>query len=328
MLAFAIEYDRQFKAHFFDRYCCGSPPAGFDVLIEPDSWGDLILKNDVKHRVFICELKIAASLENKQNPSKEEFWQDGGYGYSIKSRFAGSKVTYTTIENDPSWGRALPNNIGLECQPSAWKRLARERSKKTLESNLYETLGNLGVHCFNPIIANNMKFGNIARKAVQLPNCLNDVIVELRRCDVKCDRPNPSLWIEQGSWSYGSGIPSKPHSNLGRITRATKKGGEQGWMAWFGYEGDPSRLAVYFYCGNGGTQAVAARLRTAFPKIAPVVNRTENWVGFYCKPNDSNGDFKWFTSVVGCSHENALVASESRMLGESGPDARINSRAA
>ena len=65
---------------------------GFKVLIEPDPWGDLVVRNDKVKHALVFEFKIGAQLENKQNPSKDEFWKAGGYGDTIKNKLKGFSV--------------------------------------------------------------------------------------------------------------------------------------------------------------------------------------------------------------------------------------------
>jgi len=50
MIGFAIEHDDKFRAHFLERICDLadlSRTDGWEVLVEPENWGDLVLKHPV-----------------------------------------------------------------------------------------------------------------------------------------------------------------------------------------------------------------------------------------------------------------------------------------
>lgn len=300
MIAFAMQYDARFKTHFLESFGCklGSGRAGFKVLIEPDDWGDIVVENEDTKTVFVLELKIGAKLAEKQNPSKDLFGKPGGYGHIIKSKKRDYRITYITLENDPaSWTTCSQPCDDFECRPATWKDLRRSKTERTpLENNLYDTLGNLGVRCFHPIIANHMKLGKHAKTAVQLDSCLNKVSEELKKQDIPC-KPHDiyeETEDEEVFWYYGVKVPAKPKSRLGRAIKTTTKGHDK-MMAWFGYQGDPTELAVYFYSGKDRHQVVSSLLKTAFPKCK-VVESTEG-VQIGCAPEDSQGDFDWFTRV-------------------------------
>ena len=88
-LGFALSHDSVFRSHFLERICGLSSPAdsaGWEVFVEPQSWGDLVFEHRGSRSLIVCELKVDAELKAHQDPSKEQFTKEAldgnpnGYG--------------------------------------------------------------------------------------------------------------------------------------------------------------------------------------------------------------------------------------------------------
>jgi len=66
MIGFTLGHDDKFKAHFLESVCGlkDVPRAGcWEVLVEPESWGDLVLKHRDSSSLVVVEFKIDANLQ-------------------------------------------------------------------------------------------------------------------------------------------------------------------------------------------------------------------------------------------------------------------------
>src|SRR5256885_16925865 len=77
MIGFSVEHDAEFRARFLERVCGlkdQSRTEGWEVFIEPENWGDLILEHPASRLFLVIEFKIGANLEERQNPSMPRFF--------------------------------------------------------------------------------------------------------------------------------------------------------------------------------------------------------------------------------------------------------------
>ena len=74
---------------------------------------------------------------------------------------------------------------------------------------------------------------------------------------------------------------------------------------WFGYESNPPRLSVWFYCNEsiGTRSGVRDRIKSVLEKASFTArafqeDESNTNIGVFCPPDDSPGDQEWFTQVL------------------------------
>jgi len=141
MIGLALEHDPKFLAHLLERVCGLkglSGAHGWEVFVEPQNWGDLVLKHRASSSFVVVEFKIEANLEEHQNPSTKRFFlptrtgECAGYGREIAqiaSRENWRQLRYVTVEKRASWSKVSREDHNLECVRSggAPRRLVRIR---------------------------------------------------------------------------------------------------------------------------------------------------------------------------------------------------------
>ncbi len=157
-IGFALEHDPAFRSHFLGDVCGlkdVSDAGGWDILVEPRTWGDLVLEHPSSRFLLVVEFKIDSGLKDHQNPEIPRFnaAEDGqcaGYGWKIR-QFAQAndwtRVQYVTIEKQASWSAASKHDGHLTCIPLEWRRFLRSdvSQESRIEEDLYNCLGRLGV---------------------------------------------------------------------------------------------------------------------------------------------------------------------------------------
>src|SRR5437016_3644591 len=76
MIGFVLDHDSNFKQHFLEKIWGFNDlpqPADWEVQVEPENWGDLVLTHGFSNSLLVVEFKIGAELEPHQNPSCSEF---------------------------------------------------------------------------------------------------------------------------------------------------------------------------------------------------------------------------------------------------------------
>src|SRR5437016_8767186 len=183
MIGFALEHDSKFRAHFLERVCgLNDLPRtnGWEILVEPENWGDLVLKHRATDSFIVAEFKIGAELEEHQNPSSERFFlparngERAGYGWEIAQIAEREKrwhLKYVTVENSASWDKARSVTLDLVCVPKEWRNLLREgvsEKESTIEGNVYDCLANFGINTFIARKMNHMKLAEDATKPLAI----------------------------------------------------------------------------------------------------------------------------------------------------------------
>ena len=216
MIGFTLGHDDKFKAHFLESVCGlkDVPRAGcWEVLVEPESWGDLVLKHRDSSSLVVVEFKIGANLEEHQNPSTERFFlatrtgERAGYGWEIAQFAAREKwrqLRYVTVENKASWSRVRKGVHNLECVHAEWRQFLREDVSKesTLEADVYNCLTRFEVTIFVARIMKDKKLANEATQPLAVligvlakfgikfrPKLLNNVNPEAKRDSFEMTTP-------------------------------------------------------------------------------------------------------------------------------------------
>jgi hypothetical protein len=307
MIGFALEHDDKFKAHFLESVCGlkDLPRAGcWEVLVEPESWGDLVLKHRDSSSLVVVEFKIGANLEEHQNPSTERFFlpprtgERAGYGWEI-AQFAARenwrRLRYVTVEKKASWSNVRREDHNLECVHSEWKQFLREdvSTESKLETDVYNCLSRFEVTIF---IARIMKDKKLAKEATQPLAILIGVLATF-------DVEFRTKLLSGNSEGLGIEIDSKDFPNFAKNIEAEAHPAE-----WFGYESYAPlgpRLSVWLSCYDKNTgrikPAARDRIKRALQKFGFEERQfrdEEGSLNVFCKADDSPGDLEWFTKVL------------------------------
>jgi len=317
MIGFVLEHDSKFRAHFLEKVCGlrDLPQTnGWEILVEPAHWGDLVLKHRASNSFVVAEFKIRAKLEEHQNPSMPRFFLPGrngacdGYGWEIAqfaSRENWRQLRYVTVEKKASWEKVRKKQNDLECVHAEWKQFLREdeSTESKLEADVYNCLSRFGVAIF---VARIMKDKKLANEATQP---LAVLIGVLAKFGVKF---RPKLLNNVNPEALGFEIHSEEFPEIARNVEA-----EVSPAGWFGYASDAEfggpRLSVWLACYNKNTMrmkpAARARIKRAIQDSG--LEKTEmgddgSSVQVLCKAEDSPGDLEWFTKVLTALNEKRL----------------------
>ena len=305
MIGFALEHDAAFRAHFLGAVCGLQDLAdarGWEIFVEPENWGDLVLKHRASGFFLVAEFKIGAELKKHQDPSEARFFQRadngkrGGYGWEIAQiakKENWKRVKYVTVEKRASWSPVMPANHRLECEPVEWRRFIRanESAESNLETDVYDCLSCFGVSIF---ISRRMKQMKLASDATKPLALLIGVLAEFG-AEFK-----PKLLYATQEF-LGINVPAQDFQNFAWIVKP------DGPIAgWFGYESSPregSQLSVWFYCSRSTRKNASAKKRTkaALRKAGfqhREVHDHDSSVFVVCKAEDSTGDAEWFKKVL------------------------------
>ena len=312
MIGFALGHDVEFRAHFLEKVCGFrdlSRVSDWEILVEPEDWGDLVLKHIASKSFIVTEFKIGANLEGHQNPSEPLFalpsrdGQRAGYGWEINQIAAREnwiRLKYLTVEKKASWSKARKENNNLNCVPVEWREFLRAdvSQESKLETELYDCLSNFGVSVFVSR-TRRMKEMKLANPATQplaiLIGVLGKFGVSFRN----------KLLNDVNTEAFGFNIDPKDFPNIARIVEPDIKNS----AGWFGYESNAPqgpRLSVWFYCyidaGIKSIKPVAkARIEDALRKVGFKDSEFRNdgsSINVFCKAEDSTGDMDWFTKVL------------------------------
>lgn len=287
MIGFALEHDRLFRRHFLASVCGLkelSKVGGWEILVEPDNWGDLILQHKATRTFQVVEFKIGSALERHQNPSMPQFSLPGkngrcaGYGLEmeqIRKRENWKRFRYVTIERRKSWHTARKQTPGHKWTSAEWRQFLRRdvTGESKIERDVYDCLARFGVGIFVAWRMNNMKLGANATKPLAI------LIGALEESTKSRAEFKPSL-LDAGSEWLGINIRKKNKV-----------------VAWFGYEANPpkdSRLSLWLY-------KVDKPVKSSLPKplrMAGTFQQNGSDIGVYCKAEDSTGDKEWFVNVL------------------------------
>ena len=308
MIGLALEHDPKFLAHLLERVCGLkglSGAHGWEVFVEPQNWGDLVLKHRASSSFVVVEFKIEANLEEHQNPSTKRFFlptrtgECAGYGREIAqiaSRENWRQLRYVTVEKRASWSKVSREDHNLECVHSEWKQFLREdvKEESKLEADVYDCLARFGVAIF---FARRMKEMKIAAQATQP---LAILIRVLAKFGVNF---RPKLLNNVNTEALGFEIHSKDFPKFAKNIEA-----EEHPAGWFGYESDAPfgpRLSIWFSCYDTNTGQIKPAARERIKKALQAVPIKERQfrddgasLNVFCKAEDSPGDLEWFTKVL------------------------------
>jgi hypothetical protein len=132
MIGLGLKLDETFRTHFLTSICgpISSPKApDWEVQVEPENWGDLVLKHAPSKTLIVVELKIDCPLDDHQNPSKQAFYSEDaertcpGYGWEIERAAKHGHwrdVRYFTVERVSKWSKPVKKDFPVICAPREW----------------------------------------------------------------------------------------------------------------------------------------------------------------------------------------------------------------
>jgi hypothetical protein len=294
-VAFCLNYDKPFKEHFWRVVCRfpGDPQLTSDskILVEENQWADLKIANG--SHIYVVEFKIRAPLADKQNPNKDAFWQEGGYGSKMR---LDPQHTYHYIILDQSESFQLdhrPCRNNVQCRSRKWTDLNGATRPSRLLHDLFDCLGSLSVSNFESMKAKKISIGagirNVGDAFVVL-NAVSDSLGVKTKFD--CSRS------EQSAWWIGYNILRRGSAmNTRQLQKRTNN--KSKILAWFGFqgsEGSPTERAVWLYCGDRKRANRAS-------KLVPSADDPQkyDWCGWaveiVCELGREPSDYDWFLSV-------------------------------
>lgn len=290
-IAFCLEHDEAFKAHFLHVMAGLDSPDIPSVTLEPESWGDLVLEGPC--HVFVIEFKLGAMLQEHQSPAAPKF-SEKGYGAKILERFSksGKTLRYIVIGKD-----FPPLRVeGLECNSVPWPRflVSDDRPESKMEADLYNCLGYLGASVFLYRHMKNQKLHANAKGAMNIFAMLQHVLDAqgLSPSDSESGPEFVGVTIKRTSAAPGSSV-----ATLMKLVDPPTKS-----LGWIGYEardeGKLPFLSVWFYASAPGSSVVRQRLELVKATVGGEVRVDQSAVGISLLGDKSNGDAEWFESVL------------------------------
>lgn len=275
-IAFCLEYDREFRRHFWRTICKqrdnSRRPATPHVDVEPRRWTDLLLKT--KNKLCAIEMKIGACLADHQNPKSKTFSKPGGYGHFLSKQCQESscKGRYIILGWNPALGIQRRERVcGLEVAQRTWADLANGLPSTPLRTaklmtDLTKLLSSFGIWEFT---FKEMKNKKLSGKLRDVGNAI--LILESVRKSLGWP---PSFTVktkrEPEHWELGIYLTpnsrKKPIKGLAqKLKRTNEPEGTE--LAWFGYVAEAGRGAeqrcVYVYCSKASRKHLVTRLKKA-----------------------------------------------------------------
>lgn len=308
-VAFCLEYDRDFRKHFWNNVCnqTGDLDLGTaaSIEIEERNWSDLKITNG--DCLAVVEFKAGAPLDKKQNPMKDAFWGEKGYGWEMLQIQRSQKLRrcfYTIL----GYGGKLRFVNGT---------LLRPRHRRVQELKMGRSEGIVCAHQLWSVLVDGEGFS--ASKLVQdLFNCLGILnikefqLMSVRKIHIKpteltATAANVIRVIDQLKSTFGlkgkydSSVESDESWWLGFDITGAKKIKQQMPTdgAWFGFESDTKsghQRSVYLY---GADRIQANKIKRSFKKpFLCDMEKDDAGLNLIITESDAkDADYEWFASV-------------------------------
>ena len=243
-IAFCLDHDLSFRRHFLG-ITTGWRNAKISFEIEPERWGDLVLRQG--NHIVVLEFKLGALLGEHQDPREPLFTKEG-YGSEIRSHFGGKElVRYLVI------GRQIKRGItadGLEYCGLPWSAFLSEK-ESGLETDLYDCLAVLGASIF---VGRKMKKRSLtveARGALEVYELLKNAAGDIPTVPRSA---SGSIGLDLLTAGATDGTV---HADLKNAVQAAGR-----TLGWIGYEDlDEFSLSAWFYCSSKAKNRVRKRLQ-------------------------------------------------------------------
>jgi hypothetical protein len=187
-VAFTAKHDANFARDFLVR-AAGVPKSDLnhDFNWEPQKsfCADLAITDQSSTKRYVVEFKVGARLMEKQDARSKAFNKPGGYGYAFKNRLSGVNV-YTTLAQQRDFDDF--GKDGREHRTRTWKELIpTNRKESSLEKDLLDSLGELGISVLRLRKVKNMKNANHATTTVNIHDLLRSILGEFREVPLDVD---------------------------------------------------------------------------------------------------------------------------------------------
>lgn len=313
-VGFCLKHSPGFRAHFWSRICRlpGDPetPPPLTVDVEPVHWADIRLSGEISGKpcVWVIECKVGAPLDSKQNPREDAFLMHGiGYGWLFKDSENGSGLRYVVLgaRENLSLNEAGENIAGITVTQSSWSSLLGANSVDSLQADLLDSLGHLGISCFRMAHIESIRVKSGFQEAAAAWEVLtalgSEDVCGFRATYWRIAAGQPEAELIYVGASLRRPPPLKPTSKLHRrLDKRLKPPGDK--LAWVGYEAGPNlfRRSVWFYCNTkADAELLAAAVTKCIGDATPTFERDGNWCAVISSSSDSNtGDLAWFRAVL------------------------------
>lgn len=263
-LGHVLTHDKEFREEFWRCVCCrGSKetPHDIKVTVEHKNSADLCLTASCENGTIVCviEAKVRASLENHQNPDKDEFMESFkpmGYGKALQDDLnnANSQLRYVVLghRGEPLQLRKNPLDTRppIQILQHPWSTVANITAQSNLVGDLFRTLAAIGLREFAMKYLENINI-TAEGQAVQAVAILEGVCEEFginsekRELEAHYASPNDhclGIYIK----SRFRGEASHGHRRLIQATK-TPEPERIGWFGFVSGKAVPLLREVWFW---------------------------------------------------------------------------------
>jgi len=196
----------------------------FDIEPQKSFCADLAITDHLSNKRYVVEFKVGARLMEEQDARSKAFNKPGGYGYAFNNRLSGVKV-YTTLAQQTDFDDFSKD--GREHRNRTWKELIpTDRKESSIEKDLLDSLGELGISALRLRNIKNMKNAKHAATAVNIHDLLRSVSDQFKKTALDVARDEIYEWVV--------GMYMRPRANQ---HTALKRWLCQDWgyIGWIGY---------------------------------------------------------------------------------------------
>ena len=295
-VAFTIRHDKSFAGDFLVRMA-GVPKSdldhNFDIEPQKSFCADLAITDQSSNKRYVVEFKVGARLMEKQDARSKTFNKPGGYGYAFKNWLSGVNV-YTTLTQQRDFDDFRKD--GREHRTRTWKELIpTDRKESSLEKDLLDSLGELGISALRLRNIKNMKNAKHAATAVNIHDLLRSVLDQFKKAALDVERDEIYEWVV--------GMYMRPRTNQHTELKRWL-GQDWGYIGWIGYllpkDGKEPQLSVWLCFGdklNSRRNESIRALRTVISRGQVEPSREYNDLIVQVTASDVTDEKKWFDTL-------------------------------
>lgn len=307
-VAFAAKHDKRFARDFLVRVA-GVPksdlPHNFDIEPQRSFCADLAITDHSSNKRYVVEFKVGSSLMEKQDARSRTFNKRGGYGYAFKSQLSGVDV-YTTLAQQRDFDDFTKD--GRKYGTRTWKDLIpTDRDESSLEKDLLDSLGELGIAVLRLRNIKNMKNAKHAATAVNIHDLLRSVLDQFKKTPLDIERDEIYEWVV--------GMYMRPRADQhAKLTRWL--GHNWGYIGWIGYllpkDGKEPQLSVWL----SFEQKLKNRRDESIRALRKVIRRGQvepspkyNEIIVQTAASDVTDEKEWFSQTLEIVLKNSVPTS-------------------